>query len=122
MEMAIMSREIAGGQPVRNKPAIGEIINLIRRLQMAQKSYHIFINGKGYPAVGYQIAPVFFNYEKPNGELVYIPWTVIESVRLDKHWLALLKKRQAEEERQRNPKVQIPGHPVIPFDPNGPKS
>ena len=86
------------------------------------KSYKIFIDDIGHDAVGYQIAPVFFNYESPNGELVYVPWAAIESVRLDKHWLALLKKRQAEEERQRNPKIDLAPHPVIPFNPNGPKS
>ena len=85
------------------------------------KHYKIFIDGQGFDAVGYQIAPVFFNYERPNGELVYVPWTAIESVRLDKHWLALLKKRQAEEERQRNPKIDLVPHPVMPFNPNGSK-
>ena len=85
------------------------------------KSYKIFIDDIGHDAVGYQIAPVFFNYERPNGELVYVPWTAIESVRLDKHWLALLKKRQAEEERQRNPKVNLAPDPILPFNPNGPK-
>jgi len=79
------------------------------------KSYKIFIDDIGHDAVGYQIAPVFFNYERPNGELVYVPWTAIESVRLDKHWLALLKKRQADEERQRNPAIEIPSPSVIPF-------
>ena len=87
----------------------------------AVKHYKIFINGTGYDAVGYQIAPVFFNLEKPNGELMYFPWENIESVRLDKHWLVLLKKRQAEEERQRNPKIDLVPHPVMPFNPNAPK-
>jgi len=80
-----------------------------------QKHYKIFINGAGFDAVGYQIAPVFFNLEKPNGELMYFPWTAIESVRLDKHWLELLKKRAEEERRQQNPKIEIPSPSVIPF-------
>ena len=85
------------------------------------KSYKVFINDIGHDAVGYQLAPVFFNYEKPDGELMYFPWENIESVRLDKHWLVLLKKRQAEEERQRNPKVDPAPGPILPFNPNGPK-
>jgi len=85
------------------------------------KHYKIFINDIGHDAVGYQIAPVFFNLEKPNGELMYFPWENIESVRLDKHWLVLLKKRQAEEERQRNPKIDLAPGPILPFNPNGPK-
>ena len=87
----------------------------------AVKHYKIFIDGQGFDAVGYQITPVFFNLEKPNGELMYFPWQNIQSVRLDKHWLALLKKRQAEEERQRNPKIDLVPHPVMPFNPNGSK-
>jgi len=79
------------------------------------KHYKIFIDGQGFDAVGYQIAPVYFNLEKPNGELMYFPWQNIQSVRLDKHWLALLKKRRADEERQRNPAIEIPSPSVIPF-------
>jgi len=94
---------------------------------MAQESFKIFVNGVGHNATGYGITPNFFSLEQPDGQTIFFPWVSIKNVRLVKEWAEVARKREEEvraaaaaEQARQNPKIEIPGSPVLPF-PNVPK-
>ena len=96
---------------------------------MSKKGHlKIFVNGAGYDAIGYQIAPVFFGLEKPNHEKMFFPWSAIDHVRLDARWAKVeqaqakqrAKQQMEEEERQRKAlEEKIAAGPQILRPPGG---
>ena len=93
------------------------------------KHYKIFVNGVGYNATGYGITPNFFSLEQPDGQTIFFPWVSIKNVRLVKEWAEMAAKHEqqareeaAAREQRQNPKIEIPGSPILPFDPRAPKN
>ena len=89
--------------------------------------FKIFVNGVGHDATGYGITPNFFSLEQPDGQTIFFPWVSIKNVRLVKEWAEMAAKHEqqareeaAAEQARQNPKIEIPGSPVLPF-PNAPK-